>query len=318
MKLIMPALIISANVALCDVVELNICVASPEGTPVENATVTVRTRKSKQAPLWAPAEKEIHTFRTDSEGRAHGEFICWSARFNCSVMADGYYAVSLPEQVLEAESEDSFSKRLIEKSRELNVVLWPKLNPLPLYSYKCALRCTVFGTNNWSSCGYDLQMDDWLPPKGNGHVADFFVENDVSMRGDLINRTGTLTFTDGAGAYKIVNIHDSPNWVVYSANTNATFESAFSVHSKNIYHGKVLEDELLLAENECLVLRTRVKKDAEGRIISCHYSKIYGPMELTRKFEFKQSVFNPRSNDSNLELDVSKNLNHKAVGAFRP
>ena len=318
MKLLMSVLIVVANVALCDVAEVCVRVSSPDGEPVKNAKVTVRTRKARQAPFWAEAEKSVHVFETDADGCARNRFSCWSARFNCSVMADGYYAVAMPEQVLESEPIDPFSKRLIEKSRTLNVVLWRKLNPMPMYAYTCALRYTTFGTNRWSSCGYDMQLDDWLPPRGKGKVADFFVENDVLMQDGILHRTGTLSFAAGAGAYKEVDDSNSPSWVVYSAATNAIYESVFSVRGKNIYHGKVLEDELLLKENECLVLRTRVKKDSDGRIVSCHYSKIYGPVSLTRKFEFKQTVFNPNENDPNLEFDTARNLNRQSLGTFRP
>lgn len=61
-------------------------------------------------------------------------------------------------------------------------------------------------------------------------------------------------------------------------------------------------------EDEGLVLRTRCRYDEKGNLISCHYSKIYGKIEIRSYFQFRGYAFNPTPNDPNLEFDVKRNL----------
>ena len=59
-----------------------------------------------------------------------------------------------------------------------------------------------------------------------------------------------------------------------------------------------------------MVVRTRVKTDDHGNVISAHYAKIFGPFSAGDNFIVADEiVFNPNVNDPNLEFDVRKNLN---------
>lgn len=56
-------------------------------------------------------------------------------------------------------------------------------------------------------------------------------------------------------------------------------------------------------------LRTRVKLDADGEIISAHYAKIYGDFRFDPRGAVSFTYyFNPVPNDRNLEFDPQRNL----------
>lgn len=57
-----------------------------------------------------------------------------------------------------------------------------------------------------------------------------------------------------------------------------------------------------------MVIRSRVKCDEKGNIVSANYSKILGTMRLVGGVGVKEAVFNPRPNDTNLEFDPDRNL----------
>ena len=57
-----------------------------------------------------------------------------------------------------------------------------------------------------------------------------------------------------------------------------------------------------------MVIRSRVKRDEKGTIVSANYSKILGSMGLMGRVSVEEAVFNPRPNDTNLEFDPERNL----------
>ena len=78
------------------------------------------------------------------------------------------------------------------------------------------------------------------------------------------------------------------------------------------YYCPDLEDDLeegdVINGGEYMVIRSRVKCDEHGNIVSANYSKILGPMGLFGMVGLKEAVFNPRPNDTNLEFDPKRNL----------
>ena len=70
----------------------------------------------------------------------------------------------------------------------------------------------------------------------------------------------------------------------------------------------------VVAQDEYMVIRSRVKYDEKGNIISANYSKIIGPGGFAGCANFMELVFNPRPNDTNLEFDPKQNLYHGKKG----
>jgi hypothetical protein len=69
-------------------------------------------------------------------------------------------------------------------------------------------------------------------------------------------------------------------------------------------------DGIVLPNDTGFFLRTRVKRDQQGRIISANYAKFIGRMNArasTGQIEFFY-YFNPTPNDRNLEFDPKGNL----------
>jgi hypothetical protein len=69
-----------------------------------------------------------------------------------------------------------------------------------------------------------------------------------------------------------------------------------------------LEESDVVNCGEYMVIRSRVKCDEKGNIVSANYSKILGSMGLMGRVSLEESVFNPRPNDTNLEFDPARNL----------
>jgi hypothetical protein len=56
-------------------------------------------------------------------------------------------------------------------------------------------------------------------------------------------------------------------------------------------------------------IKTRIKLDEKGNVISAHYAKFITNLEIDIRGRIKfTSYFNPTANDTNLECDVKKNI----------
>ena len=55
-------------------------------------------------------------------------------------------------------------------------------------------------------------------------------------------------------------------------------------------------------------MRTRVKYDENGNMVSAYYSRILGEFWVMPFGSVSESIFNPVPNDTNLEFDRKRNL----------
>jgi len=123
--------------------------------------------------------------------------------------------------------------------------------------------------------------------------------------GDVIGR---IEFDEKCGAYvkKCTGNENFPS--TYGADTNKTYVSDIPIRivaqkgNVWLHEGKVVESD------EYMVIRSRVKCDEQGKIVSANYSKLIGPVRFGSSVDIFQSVFNPRPNDTNLEFDPKRNL----------
>ena len=181
--------------------------------------------------------------------------------------------------------------------------------------------------------GFDLQVFDWLPPHGKGKIADFYYvrerlddardkrfakrgESDFFLfkngepgypkLGDVIGR---IEFDEHCGAYigRQTGCASFPS--VYHADPNREYLRSFPISIRgNGGHTIWLEEGDVIKGGEYMVIRSRVKCDEHGNIVSANYSKILGSMGLTGRVGVEESVFNPCPNDTNLEFDPKRNL----------
>ena len=82
----------------------------------------------------------------------------------------------------------------------------------------------------------------------------------------------------------------------YLANANAMFAQAHTFRHE-IFNKYVVS----IGEDDCMIFRTRTRVDENGKLVSAHYGKIYGPWEFSTVIRIKDIYFNPTPNDLNLE-----------------
>lgn len=219
-----------------------------------------------------------------------------------------------------------------------SVCLTPKRNPQPMYGYGPRTDVylpvknpTLSVTNGIEVSHYkpiDFDMKECLvvSHKSNydefmdgpaGRTPDFHIERFSVLTNGVKTFYGWLDFAPGCGAY-ITNKPGSGYFpIIYEADTNAAFLSRIPF-SYSYTNGSLVRVERILAENECMVLRTRSVTNETGVITNCNYSKITGPMSVFRTVRFHNMIFNPNPNDPNLEFDVSNNLSRRGDNGCEP
>lgn len=221
---------------------------------------------------------------------------------------------------------------------------YPKRNPRPMYAYDDMdgdylpmKNPSLFLTNGLEVTRYkpvDFDMKECLvvsykPDHDDfydgpaGKVADFHIERFSVLTNGVKTTFGWIDFPPGCGAYKRNTTGDDSFPTTYEADTNATFLSRITFECSSI-GGDVVHFQDLLAEDEYMVLRTRVMTNETGVVTNCNYSKILGPMYISHPLDssdrvnFRSLIFNPTPNDPNLEYDLRNNLSTRGHGSWCP
>lgn len=160
--------------------------------------------------------------------------------------------------------------------------------------------------DSWLS--FDLEEFDWVKPYGNGVNADVLLKFWHEKRGknshDYYNRM-EVSFTNNpfAGTYVLHKDLWSRFQSVYEASTNMDYQASY-VYEQRRYDDPRRDVVRRLEAENYLVFRTRTQVDAQGRLISAHYGKLYGPWFGGGKYmKLKGCFFNEVPNDVNLETD---------------
>ena len=203
------------------------------------------------------------------------------------------------------------------------VVLKRKVNPVAMYAADRGSHYTLIPKVG-EPLGFDLTVGDWVSPNGRGKTRDF----DVTYIRDGEGRAFTsqeliLSVRDPfAGFQKVPCDTYSAFRSPYRADTNAVYEQEIRFSFKRPGGtGRYIDGQM--KDDECVILRTRPRVDEDGRLISAHYGKIYGPLSFGVSYDAPGSMkilhyFNPNENDPNLEADTTKNLlNPRGLG-FSP
>jgi len=163
--------------------------------------------------------------------------------------------------------------------------------------------------NAW--VGFDLEKRDFVLPNGKGENVDFEVCFDWDGKW-FPNYTGMgkrIRFADKfSGYYQCVGNADSEFKGPYSALPDAEYRQDADFYERVIIdpnaYGRRYERKSF-DKNICWVVRSRCKVDAEGNLVSAHYSVInniaFGCDKGGVACICVTGAFNPTPNDTNLE-----------------
>lgn len=304
-----------------------------EGAPVSNATVNVGF--SSGHVVFAEGKFCDYKAKTGKDGNTVVRFNGSSSDVYWSVNTDGYYPSDTRHETFNVEVIQIppffYKVNMLEHEKHGEITLYRKKNPQPMYAYTREMDIKSPITNG--KYGFDLKCFDWLPPLGKGKVADFYYvrerpddtrskkfaklgESDFFLfkngepgypkLGDVVGR---IEFDENCGAYigKQTGCTSFPS--TYRADPNREYLQSFPITIRgNGGHTVWLEESDVVNGGEYMVIRSRVKCDEYGNIVSANYSKILGTMRLVGGVGVEETVFNPRPNDTNLEFDPARNL----------
>ena len=305
--------------AYADRVSVSVEVRDEEGLPISNAVVSVSTQKKLIFGYGSrPDHFEWTSNRTDSSGMATIRFRCLTADFKCFVSSADHYSEHVPHGRFAAHDDLRGGVEFDSTQTNLSFTLRRRINPVPMHSFGAMTKYSMPAKNG--SWGYDLQLGDWVSPHGNGQVADFEIEYTWLQTEQDVRCFGKVIFKEPlAGAYRAAKVKSDNLQSVYVADTNHIYQSQIEYSAYARFDAPQSGTERpVLSDEEYLVIRSRVKTDDEGNIVSANYSKIYGPFRIGRELNYRQSSFNPTPNDPNLEYDVTRNLNRKLRNRTRP
>ena len=299
----------------CASEKLRVTVVDDMGGPVSNATVRVGFSTSRVlfGGGHSSHDKGGHAMsKTDSNGVATVKFNCTSSDFGWRVVADGYYRGDLHSEHFKFDEifvPPCFVKVVLHEHEKIGKeTLFKIKNPQPMYAHYPVERRKLPKANG--RYGFDLAEFDWLPPHGMGREADFYVIRDHNVLTEAGTFTvGAVEFERGGGYYIARNNDCKSFQTAYHADTNAVFKSSIPVLCEHRKGTHEYDYPLpLVGKDSHIVLRTRVKYDENGKMISANYSRILGEFSVLPSVSVTESIFNPIPNDTNLEFDPERNL----------
>ena len=320
-KLLLIATMALPLVGCSESVSLKLNVKDEDGRPVTNAMVKITTlRKRTLNPHRSPNDYLTAFASSDTNGLVSAKIDMVSCSLTYWLSADGYYNSPFKHVHYRILSQDLFSLRLAEHEKEESVVMRKIKNPIPMYRYR--INGAKYLPQENGDYGFDMKEGDFVAPYGKGAVADFYVRKNYDEK-KRSTKSALIFKGKGNGAYKIKAFTDSEFRSCYVADTNAVFTTCFRYEYKNHKYenpkdGSHRTEVCDVNEDECLILRTRCQFDEKGNLVSCHYSRIYGKIEIFRWLNFMSCAFNPMPNDPNLEFDVKRNLNRKDTAPYLP
>ena len=195
-------------------------------------------------------------------------------------------------------------------------------HPIPLFVKACKLDVKrEIADVNGGRFALDLMAGDWLPPFGEGKVADIeFARlphedlgsgmNDSDVRGTSFRDSMAVRFPgEGNG---LVESNPAPNLRlrIRTAPEDGYRPDYLCWTGRN----RKLEYVGSYDENRCFCFRIRTRRDDRGRIVEAYYGKIYGDILMYTGYNFIVCgvkflyYLNPTPLDRNLEWDRKTNL----------
>jgi len=317
----------------CASENLYVKVRDCDGSPVSNAIVQLGFNSGHV--VFGDGESRHYKAITDSNGAAVVSFRGDSSEVFWLAEADGYYPSEMRKESFKVDVVSIppmyYNVVMLEHEKHGEITLYKKKNPQPMYAYSREKKVVAPTMNG--RYGFDLQVFDWLPPYGEGKVADFYYvrdRKDIERVSSLIAQNKSYEVhgfrSDEPEAPKLGDIvgriEFEPNCGAYIRNQtgNENFPSTYGADPNGEYRSEVpikvcvnngllwLQEGPIIKDDEYMVIRSRVQLDDRGNMVSANYSKILGPWLIGSTMCPYETVFNPRPNDTNLEFDPEQNL----------
>ena len=318
--------------AFSDMARIAVKVIDDEtGEPIKGVSVIGSFRDNIGWRAWTESVKpDLDRKTSDKEGSClvSGETNCGDASFWVKSVPTGYYKVA--GQAFQFKQKNVFGiwqpDNLVATIRLQRVE-----HPIPLFVKKVMKvdwKNPVGGFDGTNAVmRYDLVHGDWLPPDGNGEIADIaFSIKLTSHDADDVGKPYQRTFYTfeyiieflgaGNGLYnQIVNptagigLRTAPK-NAYVHQTRIRQGRRRHVIGANSFAKKFTDAD----PNRCYAFRIRSEFDDKGRLTGGYYGKIYGDFEFREgnRASFLGLEFlyylNPVPLDRNLEWDMKGNL----------
>jgi len=286
--------------------KITVKVVDESGHPVVGSVVAIGLGQGGNAWVGEGKSKNIKGL-SDTNGLFSAQAQC-AGHIGIGVSKDGYY---------QSFSDYNYPGTYQNKERwepwnpTLTVVLRKRINPIPLYVK--TVKSDVPVENQ--SVGFDLEVGDWVAPFGKGVRSDF-----------MISAQRQIVSPDDFDTQLTINFMNEGDGITAALAEPVSIKSLRLPHHapltsyKPEWHKRMaysLPEGFRFSpewkDNINWFFRIRTILNEEGDIVSAHYGKIHGKINLEGYIADKLTVtftyyLNPTPNDRNLEFDPDRNL----------
>jgi hypothetical protein len=297
--------------------------------PIEGVQVHANFWENNGWKAWTQSPHvDVDRQTTDKNGfcRLKGKTNCGNVCCFVSVPPKGFYAG-------DGWGADFKKKNLFGIWQPDNLVVTLRLqrveHPIPLFVKQIFSRASDSVRSNYFDIGkgqmkFDLIKGDWLPPIGKGEYADIvFTRLERENLGIGTTFRGSITALAYRDSMSIRFTGEDNGLVEVSSEKTAGIKIRTAPENGYtpdylVTKGRDKNVKYFSSSNpdRNFAFRIRTKKDADGKIVSAYYGKIYGDIEIKKPYTVEVSVaapsfmyyLNPKSLDRNLEWDMKTNL----------
>lgn len=267
---------------------------------------------------------------TDAEGRCllegdiSREHACFRLEPSALRRLKKYYQ---PFEVTVRFEDRDFFGNWLPQDQVVTAIVQRIEHPIPLIVRDTLLIRTTEVKQDLFSLGkgklqYDFMVGDWLPPVGTGLVADVecvLHAEEVpipkeELRYYLVSPTSKTTRLEQWVEVTFPGPDNGVQLVVAPQSVVLPVRQAPEDGYRQ-YMGRFGRDERQLWRPDCYAFRIRTRRDATGKIVSCHYGKLLGGFEAKRiqrtaRWGLVKTFYylNPTPLDRNLEWDRKHSL----------
>lgn len=279
--------------------KLTIKVVDEEGKPVESARVEI-------CFCGGCTDKDIVTGNTDQDGNFTASGTSIDGVTGGSVNKEGYYY-----SVFHHDFHRNTLGTWQPWNKEINVMIRPKLNPVPMYVRNRNLEIPYAD----KEIGFDLIKYDWVVPYGQGTVSDFIFHLKRVYKNSLdFETTLTITFPSKHDGIQELTVDRGGDFGVGSEFRLPRFAPESGYQQKMVKQLSTKSPDFLALKDsyKAFFFRVRSEVDEQGNLKRAMYGKIikdiipYPSDSKTVRFRFTYYL-NP-DYTRNLEYDIDRNL----------